>query len=215
MYTYMIKIQRKKMISIRQLNSSDADAFVTLVKNRPQTFMGFSDDAFQRSIIEHLPSWLSDPLCFCIAVFDDAEMIGAMVAIESPYSPSWTWAYWVSKVGLVGTFFDNLSPNPEEGIKTVRALDKFLFDEMETKRGLTRFFIAYQDNPTSQHLKSARSADRFLTFMQRINLSSQRYQVFTDVTVPANSLPKYEYQKQVIGNRTWPIDLAIKLCVLK
>lgn len=202
------------MISIRQLNSSDADAFAALVKSRPQTFMGYSDDMFQQSIIGHLPSWLSDPLCFCIGVFDDAEMTGAMVAIESPHSPSWTWAYWVSKVGLVGTIFDNLSPNPNEGIKTFRALDKFLFDEMETKRGLTRFFIAYQDNPTSQNLKSARSADRFLTFMQKIRLSSLRYQVFTDTTVPANILPKYDYQKQIIGNRVWPIDIAIKMCVL-
>ena len=202
------------MISIRQLNSSDADAFTALLKSRPQTFMGFNDDAFQQSAISRIPSWLSDPMCFCIGVLDDSEITGVMVAIESPYSPSWTWAYWVSKIGLVGTFFDNLSPNPEEGIKTVRALDKFLFDEMETKRGLTRFFIAYQDNPTSQNLKSARSADRFLTFMQRINLSSQRYQVFTDVTVPANSLPKYDYQKQILGDREWPIDLAIKMCVL-
>ena len=63
------------MISIRQLNSSDTDAFVLLVKNRPQTYMGYSDDVFQQSIIGHLPSWLSDPLCFCIGVVKDDEII--------------------------------------------------------------------------------------------------------------------------------------------
>ena len=202
------------MISIRQLNSSDTDAFVALVKSRPQTFMGFSDDMFQQSIIEHLPSWHSDPLCFCIGIFDDAEMTGAIVAIESQYSPSWTWAYWVSKVGLVGTIFDNLSPNPAEGIKTFREVDRLLFDEMDTKRGLTRFFIAYPDIPSSNALRSARSADRFFTFMKRINLSTTRYEVYEDTLVTANSLPKYDYQRQVIGNRVWPIDIAIKMCVL-
>ena len=77
------------MISIRQLNSSDTDVFVTLVKNRPQTFMGYNDDAFQQSVITNIPSWLADPLCFSIGLFKDNEIIGAMVAIESPHSPSW------------------------------------------------------------------------------------------------------------------------------
>jgi hypothetical protein len=202
------------MIEIRQLNSSDVDAFIALVKTRPQTFMGFSDDEFQQSIIGHLPSWLSDPLCFCIGVFTDAEMTGAMVAIESPYSPSWTWAYWVNKVGTVGRIFDKNSENPDEGIKTVRELDKLLFDEMETKRGLTRFFVAYPHISSSDALRSSRSADRFLIFMKKFKLSVSRYEDYDDALISANSLPKYDYQKQVIGNRVWPIDLSIKMCVL-
>ena len=50
------------MSSIRQLNSSDVDAFISLVKTRPQTFMGYSDDAFQESITVNIPNWLSNPL---------------------------------------------------------------------------------------------------------------------------------------------------------
>ena len=202
------------MSSIRQLNSSDVDAFISLVKTRPQTFMGYSDDAFQESITVNIPNWLSDPLCFCIGVFDDTEMTGAMVAIESPYSPSWTWAYWVSKAGMIGTIFDKNSANPDEGIKTFRELDKFLFDEMEKKRGLTRFYIALRDIPSSTALRSSRSSDRLLTFMEKINMSTSRYKVYDDVLIPAESMPKYEYQKQIIGNREWPIDLSIKMCVL-
>jgi hypothetical protein len=202
------------MIETRQLNSSDTDAFIALVKTRPQTFTGFSDDAFQESITVNILNWLSDPLCFCIGVFNDAEMTGAMVAIESQYSPSWTWAYWVSKVGMVGAIFDKNSANPGEGIKTFRELDKLLFDEMETKRGLTRFFLALRDIPSSTALRSSRSADRFWTVTKRLNLFTSRYEIYDDVFIPADSMPKYEYQKQIIGNRTWPIDLAIKMCVL-
>jgi hypothetical protein len=203
------------MISIRQLNSGDADAFVALVKSRPQTFMGFSDDAFQRSIIGHLPSWLSDPLCFCIGLFKDDEIIGAMVAIESPHSPSWTWAYWVGQAGAVGVSLNEILLDREETLQTARDVDKFLFDEMEKKRGLTRFYIALRDIPSSTALRSSRSSNRFLTFMNKFKLSTSRYEVYDDAFIPADSIPKYEYQKQIIGNRTWPIDLAIKLCVLK
>jgi peptidoglycan/LPS O-acetylase OafA/YrhL len=48
----------------------------------------------------------------------------------------------------------------------------------------------------------------------RFNLSTSRYEVYDDAFIPADSMPKYEYQKQVIGNRAWPISLAIKMCVL-
>ena len=202
------------MNEIRQLNSSDVDAFIALVKTRPQTFMGYSDDAFQESITVNIPNWLSNPLCFCMGVFDDAEMTSAMVAIESPYSPSWTWAYWISKVGMIGTIFDKNSANPDDGIKTFRELDKLLFNEMETKRGLTRFFYAYPHISSSNALRSSRSADRFWTFMKRLNLFTSRYEIYEDALISANSLPKYEYQKQIIGNRVWSIDLSIKMCVL-
>lgn len=202
------------MNAVRQLNSSDEAAFIALVKTRPQTFMGYSDDAFQESITVNIPNWLSNPLCFCIGVFDDAEMTGAMVAIESPYSPSWTWAYWVSKVGMIGTIFDKNSVNPDEGIKTFRELDKLLFNEMETKRGLTRFFVAYPHISSSSALRSSRSADRFWTFMKRLNLFTSRYEIYEDALISAESMPKYEYQKQIIGNRVWSIDLSIKMCVL-
>ena len=202
------------MNAVRQLNSSDEAAFIALVKTRPQTFMGYSDDAFQESITVNIPNWLSNPLCFCMGVFDGAEMTGAMVAIESPYSPSWTWAYWVSKVGMIGTIFDKNSANPDEGIKTFRELDKLLFNEMETKRGLTRFFVAYPHISSSNALRSSKSADRFWTFMKRLNLFTSRYEIYEDALISAESMPKYEYQKQIIGNRSWPIDLAIKMCVL-
>jgi len=45
-------------------------------------------------------------------------------------------------------------------------------------------------------------------------MSTSRYKVYDDVLIPAQSMPKYEYQKQIIGNREWPIDLSIKMCVL-
>ena len=202
------------MISIRELNSSDTDVFVTLVKNRPQTFMGYNDDAFQQSVITNIPSWLADPLCFSIGLFKDNEIIGAMVAIESPHSPSWTWAYWVGQAGAVGVSLNEILQDREETIQTLRDVDKFLFDEMEKKRGLTRFYIALRDIPSSTALRSSRSSDRLLTFMKKFNLSTSRYEVYDDVLIPAESMPKYEYQKQIIGNRVWPIDLAIKMCVL-
>ena len=202
------------MISIRELNSSDTDVFVTLVKNRPQTFMGYNDDAFQQSVITNIPSWLADPLCFSIGLFKDNEIIGAMVAIESPHSPSWTWAYWVGQAGAVGIGLNEILLDREETLQTMRDVDKFLFDEMEKKRGLNRFYIALKDVPSSTALRSSRSSDRLLTFMKKFNLSTSRYEVYDDAFIPADSMPKYEYQKQVIGNRAWPIDLAIKLCVL-
>jgi hypothetical protein len=202
------------MISIKQLDSNDLDVFITLVKNRPQTFMGYNDEVFQQSIIGNLPSWLSDPLCFCIGLFKDDEIIGAMVAIESPHSPSWTWVYWVGQSGVVGVSLNEILQDREETLQTARDVDKFLFDEMEKKRGLTRFYIALRDIPSSTALRSSRSSDRFLTFMNKFKLSTSRYEVYDDAFIPADSMPKYEYQKQIIGNRAWPIDLAIKMCVL-
>ena len=41
-----------------------------------------------------------------------------------------------------------------------------------------------------------------------------RYAVCDDAVITADSIPKYDYQKKILGNRTWPFDLIIKCCVL-
>jgi hypothetical protein len=202
------------MTSLRQLTINDTEKFVNLVKSRPQTYMGFSDDQFQESIVKSIPGWVADPMNFSVGVFKEDELIGAMVAVESPHSPSWTWAYWVAKAGAVGVGFNELSAEREESLTALREADKFLFDEMENKRGLTRFFVAYYDKPGSNNLRSARSSDRFLTFMQKFKLSAVRYHIVTDAIIPAGTEPKYNYQRAIIGDRVWPIDLSIKMCVL-
>jgi len=202
------------MTSIRQLTINDTEKFVDLVRARPQTYMGYTDDQFQETIVKNIPGWVSEPLNFSVGVFKEAELIGAMVAVESPHSPSWTWAYWVATAGTVGVGFNELSAEREESLTALREADKFLFDEMEKKRGLTRFFVAYYDKPGSNNLRSARSSGRFLTFMQKFKLSAVRYHIVTDAVVPAGTEPKYSYQRAIIGGRVWPIDLSIKMCVL-
>lgn len=202
------------MISFRQLTINDVDIFSELVKSRPQTFMGYSDDTFIDSIVSQLSSWLTDPFCFCIGLFNESEMTGGMVAIQSPHGPSWTWAYWVGKYGVVSAGLNEISQDREKSLQHVRDIDEFLFNEMENNRGLNRFFIVLQDKPSST-LGNSRSSDRFMFFMRKYSLKVARYEVYNDASVPADSMPKYEYQRQLLGNRTWPIDLGIKMCVLK
>jgi hypothetical protein len=200
------------MLTIKKLNSSDADALVALVKSRPQTFIGYNDNSFSESIIIHSQLWLSDPMCFCLGLYDDNEMILAIVTIESPHSPSWTWAYWIAKSdwmrGLRG-YGENQS------LRMIwQEIDTLLFDEMETKRGLNRFYFAYRDNDSTNSLRSARSGDRWFTYLKKNFKYISRYAVCDDAVITADSMPKYDYQKKILGNRTWPFDLIIKCCVL-
>ena len=42
-----------------------------------------------------------------------------------------------------------------------------------------------------------------------------KYVFATDCIIEPNTMPKYEYQKNLILNRTWPIKIGIRTCLKK
>ena len=94
-----------------------------------------------------------------------------------------------------------------------RQWDQILFDEMEINRKLNRFFLVYE-NRNDNTLKSAGFGERLFTWMGRQGYRVSKYQFITDCELEPNAEPKYEYQKYLLANRTWPIPLSIRMGVL-
>lgn len=195
-------------LSYRPLDINDCDQFIDLVKERPYLFNGYQDPDWHKTILERAPKWFKDPLYFFPGLWVDGRLLGTIVAKEFSTSPSWAWGHWVGRQGFVGTMY---SP---EGVKIFKLADKEIFDEMEHRRKLNRFFLSYRVLDDKLHLKNAGMSDRIFAWMGRNNFRIANYKFYTDCEVEEGQEPKYSYQKELLGNRTWPFKTAIRVGML-
>lgn len=203
------------MLTYRTLDIDDADLAIDIMKSRPDVFMGNTDDQFKNEMIESIPTSLIDPLCFNLGLFEDGNLIGFGLFKEMTTQPAWVWGHWVTSqrnqkhLASTQTFY------------LLNDMMNVLFEEMEG-RGLYRFYTAYQFNGENKSdLRSMGATDRVVDFIHRYqknyntkyNFRVTKYKFFTDCVIPANTLPKYAYQQALIGDRTWPLDIGIRLGV--
>jgi len=204
------------MISHRQLTQDDIEQAITILNNRPDVFMGYRDDEFKTNMIDILPKVIDDPLYFNMGMFTDGVLNGFGLMKEMTTQPSWVWGYWLVEKSVEKNFIR------ADYFKAGVAMENDLFAEMEETRKLNRFYVSYPVNGENQNgqLRSINSGDRLLDFASRTQNSRSfkfrvtNYTFHTDCMVPANTVPKYSYQKQILAERLWPIDLAIKMAVL-
>lgn len=195
-------------IYYRPLNYQDKNQFIELIQLRPQVFNGYTDDTFKDFMLDHIDEFLDNHLYFMPGIWDDDTLIGTLVAREAETSPSWVWGHWVRRPYTTSLIYN------QEGNKVFKQADQALFDEMEIKRGLNRFFVAYKTSEDDNHLKNTGMSDRLFTLFGRLNFRVANYKFITDCEVEAGQEAKYGYQRAILGNRIWPFKTAIRMGVL-
>lgn len=195
---------------VRPADKQDYQGLVDLFKSNPKTFIAYSDNNLLSEMLEKIPEILENPLYFTLVTLIDNEVTGAFITKEFEFQPCWTWGYWINKPGKLNSIW------LEHGFEMMRSLSDQLFDEMETKRKLTRFFWSYPQQPDQTGIRTAGNAERWLAsnvgikFMPR----ARNYIYFDDCTIQAGTFPKYPYQKAIVGNKIWPMDIKIRMGVL-
>ena len=193
-------------LSYRPLTLNDYDDLIDIINERPYVFNGHYDADWHSSIIKQPQTWLTDPLFFIPSIWYNQELIAAIILKENYSSPSWTWGHWVTKQGSPSLMYTT------EGVNVFREADRQIFNEMEINRKLNRFYVAYKiDSNSSDNLKNAGMSDRIFAWMNRMNYRVSKYKFYTDSIIFAGEIPKYQYQKDLIGNKIWPFDIAIKI----
>jgi len=195
-------------IYYKTLEYNDKDQLIELLTLRPQVFNGYSDDKFKNSMLSKVDEFFEDRSYFLPGVWADDKLIGTIIARESVSSPSWVWGHWVSRPDTTSLIYSF------EGIKVFRQADFEIFNEMETNRGLNRFFVAYKVEDDTNHLKSVGMSDRLFTKMSKSNFRVSRYKFITDCEVEAGCEAKYAYQRAILGERVWPFKVAVRMGVL-
>lgn len=196
------------MISYRQLTLNDSEQFISLVKSRPETFNGYTDTDFESYVLTSIPRWLVSPKNYVLGLFAENVLSGVIVALESDHSPSWSWAYWITKPGFIFKLFAE-----KKGLDMFREADSELFYEMEVRRKLNRFFVSYRSQEVTG-LKSAGMSDRLFEVMRRHGFQVARYKFITDCVIEPGEMAKYSYQRALVANRIWPIKLEIRMGIL-
>lgn len=197
-------------VTSKVLEKSNQEQLLQLVNARLMTFNnGFQDNEFKINWPKIVNGWFDSPLCYMVGMFDNEELLGSMIALESAHSPSWSWVYWISSTdNIYETFIQG------DGLESLRQADKLIFDEMEINRGLNRFFVHNGYKSKDFGIKTTGMNSRLLAIMKRYNFRVSNYHLITDCIIPAGEMAKYSYQRELHGNRTWPMDTEIKMAVL-
>lgn len=190
----------------RIIGIEDSDNLLVLLNERPEVFNGYTDDQYKNYLNINVPKMLEDPLFFNIGFYSENKLCGVVILKEFTGSPAWCIAHLLFSKGM-----DIIN---RETIQLALDLDKFIFDEMENKRNLNRFHFAYR--ATDNSIRSIGSAERFFSLSNKIKSTRISNYVFaTDCIIEPNTIPKYEYQKNLVLNRTWPIKIGIRTCLKK
>ena len=204
-------------ISHRPLTINDAEQLINIIEERPEVFMGYSDDHFKNELITRIPDILKDPYYFNLGLFVDGYLEGAGMMKELTSSPSWAWAHWVVKKKI---YEGRLTPEYiTQFRKVLLSMDHDLFDEMEVHRKLNRFFFcSLTDDNNNNKLRAVNSLEPYERLMKVISREGptrvSKYQLTTDAVIEPFTLPRYDYQQQMVLNRIWPIKLRVCMAVL-
>lgn len=195
-------------IYYKALDYKDKDQLRELLEMRPHVFNGYTDDKFKDFMLGNVDEFFNDSSYFMPGVWADDKLIGTLIAKESAGSPSWVWGHWVSRPNTTSIIYS------ADGNRVFKQTDQELFNEMETRRGLNRFFVAYKASEDNTHLKNTGMSDRLFTLMSRLNFRVSRYKFITDCEVEAGEEAKYAYQRAILGDRIWPFKVAVRMGVL-
>jgi hypothetical protein len=193
-------------LSYKPLTINECDQFIDLLKSRPHVFNGYHDPEWFKTILTAVPKWFKNPLYFLPSIWADGDLIATIILKESANSPSWAWGHWVTKIGSPALMYTT------DGVNIFREADRQIFDEMEVNRNLNRMMLSYRyEDQVGDRLKNAGMSDRMFAWMSRNNYRVARYKFYTDCTVEANKEAKYTYQRELLGNRTWPFKTAVRI----
>lgn len=196
-------------IFYRPLRSKDVDQLQDLLKERPYVFNGYTDKDFEEHILHQSEEWLSDPQYYLPALWEDETLLGIIVVKEFQNLPAFALGHWVSRKGAIWSkpdFFSAWHVGQQE-----------LFDEMEINRKLNKIFLSYKyDKDSDQNGKNIGMHNRFVPFGKRDKRDWRiaKYTWVTDCIIDAYQEPKYNYQKALLANRTWPFAVGVRMGVL-
>lgn len=182
---------------IRPLTFDDYQQLLELMKKNP-TLMKVDDEEYQDTLTQRAGFYLKDPHFFNIGCFDDGKLVSTINFYESDQAPSWTIIQCTRD--LPGAFCSF----PEE-----RTMLQMMFQEAES-RGLTRFYICFNAKMPMMMNRSRVGARILSKWIPEIT----KYEIADDAVIPAGTMPKYSYQKVILG-KPWPIDLIIRCGFLK
>lgn len=191
------------MFNIKILQNDDQDILKNLFLKNPQVFNGYTDIDYSNHLVNSVETILTNKLFFNVGIFNKKDLSGVIILKEFSTAPAWCWAHHVfEQRGF-------LINNPET-IEMFKDIDQIIFDEMENKRKLNRWHFAY--NAEQPGVRSIGGIDRLLKFVKHYkrdyNLS--KYHYITEDILEPNSIPKYDYQKNMILNRKWPIKIGFR-----
>jgi hypothetical protein len=206
------------MFTARQLVVQDFESVQRLIGDRPEVFNGYTDDDYKKLITESInEEMLADPLFFNVGLFYDGRLTAAIFCKELTTQPAWVWGYWVGNRENVRSAMSGRE-NTRSFVSTIKHIDTMLFEEMEDRRKLNRFYFAYPF-VSNNNSRFGSVGNRLIDFLTRANIFEKnrrvnRYKFLTDCVIEPDTMPKYPYEQQIIGNRTYPIKLGIRVAFL-
>lgn len=191
----------------RPLTIQDKTQLLDLFNENPKVYTNFTDEDFQAKFAILLGEELANPLCFFPGIFIENKLHLSIYLKEVTEAPSFILGHIMFKKTSVTTFLE-----PEFFNQFIN-LDKAIYDEMVVKRQLNRIYCVYPiaNIVTNRSIGAYNRLCNFIKLTKNHDLFFTKFDIYTDCIVKKNTIPKYKYQQLILGNRTWPIDLALQI----
>lgn len=191
---------------ITVLNQDHYNECLDLLKNNPGSFkLGVNFYNQNMSIDDHARSLLDNTnKKYTVGWIEDGKILSLVSITEMSVSPSFFLYFYISKKTNFWKFKTNQSH-----LLWSNAINEAL------NRKLTTFFYSCRAN--SPHLWMDRDDKLSEKMSQEYKLCAELDYFYwtTECLIPENTIPKYDYQKYFIGNRTHPCDVVIRRGTLK
>ena len=195
----------------KNLSPSDIDQLVELFLAKPLVFTKHTDVKFQEEFVALLKDEIQNPHCFFPSIFVDEKLYLSIYLKETIDAPSFIWAYELVRQGALSAI---LKP---DFLDAAIKLEQAIYQEMIVKRNLNRIYFAYpyDENVSTRSVNSIERIHKYIKKSRNYESIISKFELFTDCIVRKDTLPKYKYQQKIIGERTWPFDIAIRIAMLK
>lgn len=140
--------------------------------------------------------------------------------------------YIGTKNKIYGAFKDNVLYSTL-GIKIWNGMPSWSLTNIKTNRDVCGLYFNIEKNGLSDCMNNAITYAENLNIFTYYNIQnhrkqniskniwincpmiSNRYEYYTDTIIKKNTMPSYDYQRNLMGNRTWPVDIIIRKGELK
>lgn len=89
-----------------------------------------------------------------------------------------------------------------------------LFNEAKRRKLVQMYYIMRNDFGINIDHQEGKMKEKILEWRKKIP-GWDEHELADEYVIPANTLPPYEYQKAIIGHRTYDVDLVIRSGFLK
>ncbi len=183
-------------LRFRILNPNDASSLFELISTKDRVWRNHHIERTNLNLENLNLNLQNRNLCY-VGCYELDKMIGCLSGYKWTSLPYYT---------VENLYIRSSQKSPVTFKKNLDGMLSLLVTQMEKDERFTFFAITALDYVPKSVLHNENEQSNFGEFVQAL----KGYRFCTEAIIPANTLPKFETYKRIMGGRTWNVNLVIR-----